>query len=186
MIANWAAVALTITAASITSANLGSRITGYGFAVFTAGSLAWLAYGLMSGQPGLVWTNVALTLLNLFGVWRWLGREARIEQGGRAAQDASEATSGEALFPVSLLGRAELVGRGGARLGTLVDGMAGCSSGRLRYLVAAAGGVGGVGETLHRIEWDGLRVEGETVHAPLGRAGLARLERLDRDDWPGR
>ena len=90
----------------MTASNLGSRITGYGFVVFTLGSLAWLSVGAMTGQAPLLWTNVVLTVVNLFGVWRWLGRQTRLETGAEAAAQASQVTPGEALFPVSLLLRA--------------------------------------------------------------------------------
>src|SRR6201990_1630270 len=99
---SWVATVATVIAASMTAANLGSRITGYGFAVFLVGSLSWLAAGLLTNQPALVWTNAVLTLLNIFGVWRWLGRQSRVEEGAKAASEASEATPGEALFPISL------------------------------------------------------------------------------------
>ena len=52
---SWVATIATIIAASMTAANLGSRITGYGFAIFLVGSLAWLATGLITDQPALVW-----------------------------------------------------------------------------------------------------------------------------------
>ncbi len=48
----WVATVATIIAASMTAANLGTRITGYGFAVFLVGSLAWLAAGLMTRPAG--------------------------------------------------------------------------------------------------------------------------------------
>ena len=86
---SWIATIATIIAASMTAANLGSRITGYGFCVFLIGSLAWLATGLGTGQPALTWTNVVLTMLNIFGIWRWLGRQAKVEEGARAASEAS-------------------------------------------------------------------------------------------------
>ena len=63
----------------------------------------------MTDQPALVWTNGVLTLLNIFGVWRWLGRQARVEEGARAASDASEEMPGEALY--GGLARAGLPGR---------------------------------------------------------------------------
>jgi hypothetical protein len=184
--ANWFAVAATIAAASITSANLGSRITGFGFVVFTVGSLAWLAYGIMSGQPSLIWTNAALTGLNLFGVWRWLGREARLEEGGKAAQQASAETPGETLFPVSLLGSAPLFGQDGVELGRAVDAMAGCDSGRLRYAVISAGGIGGVGETLRRVPWTNVSAGRDGLRTDLGPREFERLEQLAKDEWPGR
>jgi hypothetical protein len=185
-IASWVATLATIAAACMTSSNLGSRITGYGFGVFTIGSIAWLALGLVTGQPALVWTNSVLTLLNLFGVWRWLGRQSKVEQGAESAQAKSEALASETLFPATLLGRAPLVGRGGEPLGTLVDAMFGCSSGRLRYLVVAEGGVAGVGEMLRRVEWDDAAVDGNTVLARFGAKRFAALPALERDNWPGR
>jgi hypothetical protein len=180
---SWIATIATIVAASMTAANLGSRITGYGFAVFVVGSLAWLAAGVMTGQPALVWTNVVLTLLNVFGVWRWLGRQAGVEQGARAASVASERTPGEALFAVSLLTRAPVMS-GSAELGRCVDAMAGCSSGTIDYVVVSQGGVAGVGETLRRLPWNRAQVDGEKVEAALDERQFARLDRLERDEWP--
>lgn len=182
---SWIATVATIVAASMTAANLGSKITGYGFAVFLIGSLAWLATGLMTGQPALVWTNAVLTLLNIFGVWRWLGRQASVEEGARSASEASETTPGEALFPVSLLSRAPVMS-GGAELGRCVDAMAGCRSGRLDYVVVSQGGVAGVGETLRRLPWSRARPDGEKIEAALGEPAFGRLEEIPRDQWPGR
>ena len=185
-IATWLAPVATTIAALMTASNLGNRVTGTGFIVFTVGSLAWLALGIFTHQPNLVWQNVVLTLLNLFGVWRWLGRQARVEDGGKAAQRASEATPGEALFPASLLGRAKLLGRGGQELGALVDAMVGERSGRVDYLVVSSGGVGGVGEAFRRLSWGEVAVERQTVRAALDQAAFDRLQTLDRDAWPGR
>jgi hypothetical protein len=182
---SWIATVATILAASMTAANLGSRITGYGFAVFLVGSLAWLTTGLMTGQPALVWTNGVLTVLNIFGVWRWLGRQARVEEGARAASEASEETPGEALFPVSLLSRAPVMS-GSAELGRCVDAMAGCSSGKLSYVVVSEGGVAGVGETLRRLPWTKALVDGDQVEASLDRDSFTHLEELQRDQWPAR
>jgi hypothetical protein len=184
-IISWVATIATIIAASMTAANLGSRITGYGFAVFLVGSLSWLATGLLTDQPALVWTNVVLTVLNVFGVWRWLGRQARVEEGARAASAASEDTPGETLFPLSLLTRAA-VEASGRPLGHCIDGMAGCRSGRLSYLVVSEGGVAGVGETLRRLPWTNAHVDGETVIARVQAEDFNRLEELPRDQWPGR
>ena len=103
---SWVATVATIVAAFMTASNLGSRITGYGFAVFTLGALCWIGVGALTHQPALLWTNVVLLVLDIFGVWRWLGRQARVEEGARSATEASEFTPGEALFPVSILGRA--------------------------------------------------------------------------------
>ena len=182
---SWLATIATIIAASMTASNLGSRITGYGFCVFLIGSLAWLAAGLMTDQPALIWTNVVLTVLNIFGIWRWLGRQAKVEEGARTASEASEQTPGEALFPISLLSRAPVTD-GKAELGRCIDGMAGCSSGRISYVVISQGGVGGVGETLRRLPWADAEVDGEAVLARIGASEFERLDELPRDQWPGR
>ena len=81
-IISWVATVATVIAASMTAANLGSRITGFGFAVFVVGSLSWLATGFLTGQPALVWANIVLTVLNVFGVWRWLGSATAGGEGG--------------------------------------------------------------------------------------------------------
>ena len=182
---SWIATGATIVAALMTASNLGARITGYGFCVFLVGSLAWLATGLLTGQPALTWTNAVLTLLNLFGIWRWLGRQARVEEGARQASAASEETPGEALFPVSLLTRGP-VHCGGDEVGACVDAMAGCRSGRLAYVVVSQGGVAGVGERLLRLPWRDAEVDGERLVARVGVAEFAALEQLPPDDWPAR
>jgi hypothetical protein len=183
-IISWVATVATIIAASMTSANLGSRVTGYGFAVFLVGSIAWLATGILTDQPAILWTNVALSVLNAFGIWRWLGRQSGVEKGARKAAEASEVTPGETLFPVSTLSRAE-VDCGGAVVGHCVDAMAGCASGRLTYVVVSEGGVAGIGETLRRLPWDSARIDGEKLHVTVSRDKFERLEELPRDQWPG-
>lgn len=169
----------------MTAANLGSRITGYGFVVFTLGALCWTAVGALTHQPALLWTNVVLTMLDLFGIWRWLGRQAKVEEGARAASEASEHTPGEALFPVSLLLRAPVT-NGGRELGRCIDAMAGCSSGRLDYVVVSEGGVAGVGETLRRLRWGEAKAEGETLVTSISASQFDKLEVLPRDQWPAR
>ena len=181
----WIATVATVLAAFMTAANLGSRVTGFGFAVFTFGALCWIADGALTHQPALMWTNVVLIVLDIFGVWRWLGRQARVEEGGRAASEASEHTPGEALFPVSLLTRAP-VRCGSAEVGHCIDAMASCRSGRLDYIVVSEGGVAGVGEQLRRLPWAGAHVEDEIVVSGLSADRFRSLEELSRDQWPAR
>ena len=184
-IVSWIATAATILAALMTASNLGVRITGFGFCVFLVGSLCWIATGLMTQQPALTWTNAVLTGLNVFGIWRWLGRQARVEEGARAATEASEETPGEALFPVSLMSRAP-VECGGVEVGHAVDAMAGCQSGRLAYVVVSEGGVAGVGETLRRLAWANASVEGDRVKCRMSAVQFATLQEVAKDEWPGR
>ena len=179
----WVATAATIIAASITASNLGSRITGYGFIVFTVGSIAWFGVGLMTDQPAILWTNVALTFLNLFGIWRWLGRQAKVEDGSLAAAQASHDTPGEALFPVSILTRGKL-NSGGTQLGTCVDAMAGCKTGRIAYVMVSEGGIAGAGETLRPLRWSDLRADREDVATSLDADAFRAIEAVPKDRWP--
>jgi len=182
---SWIATLATIIAAFITAANLGARITGLGFAVFLVGSLCWLATGVMTDQAALTGTNAVLTMLNIFGIWRWLGRQASVEEGGRVAAEASVETPGEAQFPVSLLTRAEVV-NAGKTIGRCIDALAGCQSGRIAYVVVSQGGVAGVGETLRRLPWASTHVEADKVVADLSAGQFAHLQVLQRDEWPAR
>jgi membrane protein implicated in regulation of membrane protease activity len=181
----WIATAATIIAAVMTASNLGSRLTGFGFAVFAIGALLWIAVGTMTHQPALLWTNVVLIVLDLFGVWRWLARQAEVEEGARSATQASESTPGEALFPVSILTHAAISSPSGD-VSHCIDAMAGCRSGRLAYVVVSHGGVAGVGEKLRRLRWRDVQIEGEAVSTRLLSSAFEHLEELPRDRWPGR
>ena len=68
----WIGTVLSIVAALMVSLDLGRRITGYGFLVFSISSLFWLTVAREEGQPGLWLTNAVLLCINLIGVWRWL------------------------------------------------------------------------------------------------------------------
>ncbi|HEV8406625.1 MAG TPA: PRC-barrel domain containing protein [Sphingomicrobium sp.] len=182
---SWVATVATVLAAFMTASNLGSRVTGLGFAVFTLGALCWIRVGILDHEPALVWTNLVLTALDLFGVWRWLGRQARMEEGARTASEASEHTPGEALFPVSLLSRAP-VRFGTTELGHCLEAMASCRSGKLDYLVVSEGGVAGVGERLRRLPWADAHVEDDEVVVHLKPELFDRLEELKGHEWPGR
>ena len=184
-IISWVATVATVAAAFMTASNLGSRVTGYGFAVFTVGALMWIAVGTLTHQPALLWTNAVLFVLDVFGIWRWLGRQARVEEGGRTAAEKSQETPGEALFPVSLLSRA-VVRCGGEEVGHCIDAMAACQSGRIDYLVVSEGGVAGVGEQFRRLPWSDAHVDGETVVSTMTAESFGGLEELQRDQWPGR
>ena len=87
--ANWVAPIATTIAAVMVAANLGSRLTGYGFIVFSVGSIGWIAVGWFNDQMNLVWQNGILLLVNLIGIWRWLGLRARYEKGAQVATEQS-------------------------------------------------------------------------------------------------
>lgn len=182
---SWVATIATIGGALLTASNLGARITGTGFVVFLFGSLSWIGVSLLTGQQALLWTNIVLTILNLFGIWRWLGRQAAMEEGGKAAADASRSTPGEGLFSISLLTSAP-VAAAGKDIGTCVDAMAGERSGRLAYVVVSEGGLAGVGERLRRLPWSNARFERGRLTAIMTREDFCALPELAKDEWPGR
>ncbi len=180
-----APVAITV-AALVTASNLGARITGLGFVIFTIGSVAWFIVGLESGQAGLMWQNVILFFINLFGVWRWLGRRAAMEAGGRRAHEESEKGGGEGLVPLSALVGMPMRDSRGEEVGKLADAMVGERGGRLVYGLASSGGVAGAGEHLRRVDWAGLRVEDDALRLAETRARFEARPQVERDDWPSR
>ena len=182
---SWVATIATIVAASMTASNLGSRVTGYGFVLFTIGAICWIGVGAMTNQPALLWTNIVLIILDIFGIWRWLRRQSQVEEGGRAAAEASEETPGEALFPVSLLTHGVVRCRQ-KEVGQCLDAMAGHDSGRLNYVVVSQGGVAGIGEKLRRLPWADVCVEQGELLTSLPEASFSNLPELPRDQWPGR
>ena len=72
----WAATAFTLVGAGMTAADLGRRLTGWGFGALGAGSACWLAAAQLEQETQIGLTNLVLLALNLFGVWRWLVRKA--------------------------------------------------------------------------------------------------------------
>jgi hypothetical protein len=152
-IAGWIAPIATMIAAMMTAANLGARVTGWGFVVFTVGSIGWIMVALTTGQTNLLLANGILTLVNLVGIWRWLGRQARFDDGARAAAERSVVAPVAALFPVGGIEGRVVVDPDGAEIARCVDAMAECETGRMSYLVVREGGIGGLSERLHALDW---------------------------------
>jgi hypothetical protein len=184
-IAGWIAPAATMIASTMTASNLGPRTTGWGFAVFLIGSAAWVVVALGTGQSNLLWTNVFLGVVNAMGVWRWLGRQARYEDGSKAAETESALRSVPNLFSATALAGRKVVGPRGEPLGSLVDGMLRCSDNRLEYVVLRCGGVGGVGEELHALSPDEISFSDEAVTCRFDGEALSRSRTLPPDQWPG-
>lgn len=156
-LAGWIAPIATGIAAAMTAANLGSRITGWGFVVFTIGSVGWSIVGLASNQNNLIATNVFLTLVNIVGIWRWLGRQARYDKEAKAAVDASEHGRTPILLTANSLVGMSVAAETGEEIGSIVETMIECETGRVNYIVVRNGGIGGVGERLTAIEWPDFR-----------------------------
>jgi hypothetical protein len=185
-IAGWVAPAATMIAAMMTAANLGARVTGFGFVVFTIGSVAWSVVGLTSGQTNLVVTNGFLTLVNAVGIWRWLGRQARYEKGGEQAARASQRRPVRSLFPAGLIAGASVTDADGNTLGTIVDAMLRCEDNAIEYLVLSTGGVGGVGETLHAVSPARLTFATDAIRFDGSPDDARALPSIETDRWPER
>ena len=183
-VAGWIAPAATMAAAVMTAANLGARVTGWGFAVFTLGAAAWIVVALASGQQNLLATNLFLLAVDLFGVWRWLGRRARYEDGAAKATERSAAMAVPTLFALATLEGRTVYGVDGRAIAVCVDAMGACDSGRIEYLVVSAGGVTGIGERLHALGWHEVCVTDDGVRTRLDAERLAARPMLRPNAWP--
>lgn len=182
----WFASAATLVAAGMTAANLGPRITGSGFVIFAAGSIAWCLVAWSTGQDSLLLTNAVLLLVNVTGIWRWLGRELMLERGRKRAVLKSLKSPVPSLFSSSAVVGAEVNSTDGEPVGRMVDLMIRCEDSVLSYAVVSRGGVAGVGEELLAIPANRLTFSGNSVTARFSPSQVDRLPRLERDNWPAR
>lgn len=183
-LAGWIAPAATMIAAIMTAANLGTRVTGWGFAVFAVGAVAWIIVAMGSGQHNLLLSNGFLLVVDLFGMWRWLGRRARYDAGAEAAAAASKRAPAADLFALSTLTEAPLRDADDKVIANTVDALAACDSGAISFLVVTRGGIGGVGETLHAIGWNEVSFAEGVLRTRLDGEVLARRRALDPQRWP--
>jgi hypothetical protein len=173
--AGWLALAATCVAALMTASNLGARVTGWGFVIFTIGAAAWIVVGLATGQKQLLYSNIFLGVVDLFGIWRWLGRRVRISGTAAAEVERSRERPGENLFSLGSLDGLPVKSQAGETVAYAVDALAACGGGRIDYLIVRTGGVGGLGETLHRLPWSEVAVEEDHVRSNISAVEVARL-----------
>ncbi|MDB5712691.1 MAG: PRC-barrel domain containing protein [Sphingomonadales bacterium] len=183
-IAAWLAPAATVIAAIMTAANLGARITGLGFIVFTVGSVCWCIVAIGTGQQNLLFTNGFLTLVNALGIWRWLGRQSRYEAGGAHAARRSAVAEVPTLIALGSIAGRKLIGKDGQPLGQIIDGMMRCSDRSLAYVVVSEGGIGGVGERLHALNPNELQFREDEISCPIDADQLASRPEIVADHWP--
>lgn len=183
-VTDWLAAGATIVGALMTASNLGTRVTGWGFAVFSVGSVAWIATGILTDQTSLIVTDGVLLLVNVFGVWRWLGRQSRYEDSGSRAADRSRMSHGPTLFPAASLIGASVQGRGEQARGSVVEAMFHCEDKSLAYVVVSEGGIGGAGETFRAVPPEHLRLQDDTVFCDLTDGEWNALTPIEGDRWP--
>jgi hypothetical protein len=71
-ILRWTASVITMGAGLVLAARVRPRLTGWAFVVLTVGSLIWIGIGYLAGEYALMMQNIVLTLINVFGIYRWL------------------------------------------------------------------------------------------------------------------
>ena len=183
-LANWIASVATVGGALMTGANLGTRVTGWGFVVFAIGSVAWVMAGIVADEPSLVVTDGILLLVNLFGAWRWLGRQSRYDASGARAAARSRGAPVPTLFPVASLVGASIKGPDDATRGVVAEAMLNCDDKSLAYVVVGEGGVAGAGETLRVLAPEALRLHDDSVHCDLTDAEWRALPTTEHHRWP--
>jgi hypothetical protein len=173
--AGWVALVATCVAALMTASNLGARVTGWGFVIFTIGAAAWIVVGLATDQTQLLYSNIFLGLVDIFGIWRWLGRRARISDTAQAEVARSRQQAGETLFSVATLDGLPVKAADGEVVAYAVDALAACRGGRIDYLIVRVGGVGGLGETLHRLPWNAATIADGEIRTNLDATAIMHL-----------
>lgn len=68
----WIAAIGTMIAAGLIAADLGRRVTGWGFVLFCAVAVTWIVSGLTSNALPIAAMNALLLLINAWGVWQYL------------------------------------------------------------------------------------------------------------------
>jgi hypothetical protein len=180
-IAGWIAPFATMIAAIMTAANLGARVTGWGFVIFTLGAVAWSVEAMLTHQQNLLWSNGFLAIVDAVGVYRWLGRRAALEQGAKTAE-AKSRQSAAPLFPVLALEGAPLHDAAGDKIASIVGAMGDCHSGQIAYLVLDCAGT--TGEKNYRsIVWEDVEC-GDEFHTRLSPQDFHALPCTDPADWP--
>jgi uncharacterized membrane protein YphA (DoxX/SURF4 family) len=68
----WIAAIGTMIAAAMLAADLGRRVTGFGFVLFCSVAVTWVVAGLSSHAMPIAAMNAILLLINAWGVWQYL------------------------------------------------------------------------------------------------------------------
>ena len=74
----WIASLATMAAGLVLAARVRPRLMGWAFVVLTLGSIAWVLIGYVAEEYALMAQNAVLTLINIFGVYRWLIWKGRV------------------------------------------------------------------------------------------------------------
>ena len=182
--AEWVAPMATMVAAMMTAANLGPRTTGWGFVIFTLGSICWAAIGVSTRQTNLLATNSFLTLVNAVGIWRWLCRQAKYRDGAQSAAAASERRDGPSLVPSSSLLALPVTDSSGTVLGQCVEALIDRNSCQINYIVVSSRDVLGLEEQLRGIPQAMVKFSDDRICLMLETSAFNSLPVLPDRRWP--
>lgn len=68
----WSASLLTIVPGIVIAARVRPLWTGWAFVALTAGALTWIAVASLAQDYALLTQNIAITVINCLGIYRWL------------------------------------------------------------------------------------------------------------------
>jgi nicotinamide riboside transporter PnuC len=68
----WIAAIGTVIAAGLLAADLGRKVTGWGFVLFCVVAITWIVSGLTTNALPIAAMNGVLLLINIYGVWQYL------------------------------------------------------------------------------------------------------------------
>ena len=71
----WFASGSGMIAAAMVSFDAGRKVTGWGFVLFVASAMAWIAGSVLTRDWALGTQNIVLFAINIFGVYRYLIRK---------------------------------------------------------------------------------------------------------------
>ena len=186
MSVNWIAAVATLIAAFTIAANLGARVTGWGFVGYVLASALWITSQTTATDPdsSVVFMHSVLLLVNLFGAWRWLAVKKRHEEGRERAAEHSRRARVPTLFSAESLIGSAVRGDAMTTRATVVDAMLRCDQRDLGYVVTTEGGVGGAGATLRAVPPEHLRFDEDDVKCDLTEAQWQSLPAIEDDRWP--
>ena len=90
------------------------------------------------------------------------------------------------LLGAGALLEAPVHGNAGKAIGKVAEVMFEGGAGRIAYVVVAAGGVLGIGETLHAVSWCDFIVHPDSGRLSLDTVALDPATAFDKDHWPVR
>ena len=68
----WIASVSTMGAGLVLAARVRPRLMGWAFVVLTLGSIIWVGIGYLTKEYALMAQNAVITVINVFGIYRWL------------------------------------------------------------------------------------------------------------------